>query len=265
MAKIFIAYRRRDATFFVNAIEDELQQRFGKRSVIRDVNANIPLGTDFRKYLRDAVANSDILLAIIGKRWLETIRERADDATDFLRIEIEAALEGQIPVVPILVDGAQMPGPQDLPDSISEMIFRQAAEVHHKGRKLSDELEQLGAKLAAALQGVGVTVPPPPAGKDLILRISANPKTGGIGVKFRWTVTVRNDGDAPFRDVAVFRDTSRTPLKAPFDLAPGRSRRLPFTSRYRVPGRKTSNVHAVGTTASGQEVRVATKTSVQVQ
>ena len=74
MRKIFIAYRRRDSAYPVQAIYRELTTYFGPRSVVLDIDA-IPLGTDFRKYLHDAVARCQVLLAVIGNNWLEWIRK----------------------------------------------------------------------------------------------------------------------------------------------------------------------------------------------
>ena len=48
---------------------------------------------------------------------------------DFVRIEIESALERGIPVVPILVGKAQMPSADELPQRMRDMAYRQAAEI----------------------------------------------------------------------------------------------------------------------------------------
>ena len=45
---------------------------------------------------------------------------------DFVRIEIESALERNLPVVPILIDRAPMPGEADLPPSLAGLAYRNA-------------------------------------------------------------------------------------------------------------------------------------------
>ena len=263
MAKIFLAYRRKDSAYYVNAIQQELERRFSKHSVVRDLTANIPLGTDFRKFLQDAVANSDTLLAVIGRQWLESILGRSEDETDFVRIEIETALARGIPVVPVLVGGATLPKKADLPSTISDLVYRQAAEVR-SGKRLDPDLEALGQRLTAEITG-----PTPQAKRkgrgteDLVLRISVNPSNGNIGIKFTWTVTVRNDGSGALRDVEVRR--GKALLSEPgFVLAPGKSRRFTFETRYPKPGRKTNSVSAVATAADGTSAKIGTRTSAQV-
>jgi len=74
---------------------------------------NIPVGRDFEDYLKSQVAACDAMLAIIGPNWLtakdENGQRRLDNPEDFVVIEIGAALARDIPVVPVLVDGARMP------------------------------------------------------------------------------------------------------------------------------------------------------------
>ena len=95
MPKIFISYRREDSIGIAGRIYDRLCLKFGRESVFMDVDA-IPLGVDFRQHLTDAVGQCDILLAVIGERWL-TIADhghrRLDNPADFVRIEIETALQ----------------------------------------------------------------------------------------------------------------------------------------------------------------------------
>lgn len=96
-AAIFISYRRDDASDVTGRIYDRLIQHFGKPFVFKDVDS-IPLGIDFRKHLGDSVGRCDVLLAVIGKRWLigNVGQRRIDDVGDFVRAEIEAALQRDI-------------------------------------------------------------------------------------------------------------------------------------------------------------------------
>src|SRR5947209_6983867 len=106
MPKIFISYRREDSTLFTGRIHDRLAPHFGRDCVFMDMDA-IPFGVDFRKHLTDAVAGCDVLLAIIGDKWLtvsQNGQRRLDDPRDFVRIEIETALMRGIPVIPVLLD-----------------------------------------------------------------------------------------------------------------------------------------------------------------
>ncbi len=129
---IFISYRRQDSDDITGRIYDRLVQHFGKETIFKDVNS-IPLGVDFRKFLGDAVGQCNLLLVIIGRQWLTSENEsgerRLDDPRDFVRIEIEAALQRGVPVIPLLVQGTSLPGEKNLPSSIQELAYRNAISI----------------------------------------------------------------------------------------------------------------------------------------
>ena len=111
-AKVFISYRRDDSAGYAGRVRDRLERELGPNLLFMDVDA-IPLGTYFSKVLREEVAKCGVLLAVIGPNWLDARDEhgnrRLDDPNDFVRIEIAAALQRDIPVIPILLDNAKIP------------------------------------------------------------------------------------------------------------------------------------------------------------
>nr|MCU0479923.1 TIR domain-containing protein [Anaerolineae bacterium] len=153
MVKIFISYRRADSKKDAGRIYDRLVEAFGKHNIFKDVD-NIELGDDFRGVLREAVAGCDILLAIIGKQWLnitdeKTGKRRLDNPDDFVRIEIESALQrDKCLVIPLLVDGAFMPSGDELPLNLRELAFKNATTVrddpdfHKDVDKLIDSIQR---------------------------------------------------------------------------------------------------------------------------
>ena len=100
---VFICYRREDSAGFARLIYDRLTSKLGRESVFFDVD-NIPVGLDFVDILSERVGKCDALIAVIGKAWVSSAdvhdRRRLDDPNDFVRIEIEAALERKIRVIP---------------------------------------------------------------------------------------------------------------------------------------------------------------------
>lgn len=124
---IFVSYRRSDSADVAGRIYDRLIGKFGKGPIFKDVDS-IPLGLDFKEYLDKKVGECDVLLAIIGDRWLNasdsTGKNRLEDPADFVRIEIQSALERGIPVIPLLVRGAQMPSEESLPSSLRKLVYR---------------------------------------------------------------------------------------------------------------------------------------------
>ena len=113
MLKIFISYRRDDSAYITGMLTENLQEVFGKTSVFLDVDT-IPFGVDFRKHINRAVGECNILLAVIGDAWIDAATDdghrRIDSPSDYVRLEIESALKRDIPVVPVLVDNARIPG-----------------------------------------------------------------------------------------------------------------------------------------------------------
>jgi hypothetical protein len=124
---IFISYRRSDSADITGRIYDRLVDEYGRASIFKDVDS-IPLGTDFKEYLDRKVSECNFLLAVIGDHWLdakdETGKRRLDDPQDFVRAEIESALEQDIPVIPLLVRGAKMPEEEDLPAGLKRLVYK---------------------------------------------------------------------------------------------------------------------------------------------
>jgi hypothetical protein len=154
LGRIFISYRRQETAYAAGWLYDRLAGRYGKDQVFKDVDS-IELGDDFVDVLTRAVASCDVLLALIGDEWLTvTDKEgrRLDDPSDFVRLEIETALARKIRVVPILVDGAQMPDDSEVPPSLAALVRRQALELRpaHFDSDLEQLLEVLDLTLAEA-------------------------------------------------------------------------------------------------------------------
>lgn len=133
MARLFISYRRRDTVALVGRMYDRLVARYGEDAVFMDV-ASIPCGVDFRCSISDAISEADVLLAVIGRGWLasqENGTRLLDDPDDFIRREIEIALERNVIVIPVLVGGASMPTGSELPHSLSKLAYINAVHIDH--------------------------------------------------------------------------------------------------------------------------------------
>jgi len=132
--RIFISYRRADSAGYAGRIYDRLVANFGEDAIFMDVDT-IEGGVDFVKVLEDAVQSCDVLIALIGRQWL-SIRDtsgkrRLDNPEDFVRIEVATALERNIRVIPVLVDGVEMPRSTDLPENLKALARRNALQVNH--------------------------------------------------------------------------------------------------------------------------------------
>jgi hypothetical protein len=112
----------------------------------------IPIGDDFVRVIEQRVGECDVLIAVIGTHWLNSTDQqdgrRLDNPEDFVRMEIATALQRDIRVIPVLVDGAMMPRSTDLPDDLKTLVRRNALRVSDTGfnddcRRLISAIEQV--------------------------------------------------------------------------------------------------------------------------
>lgn len=126
---IFISYRRADSQGSAGRLYDHLTRTFGKGLVFRDVD-DIDYGSDFIHAIDNAVGACEVLIAVIGRQWLTMTDaagvRRLDNPDDFVRLEIATALRRGIRVIPVLVDDAQMPSDDALPDVLKDLHRRNA-------------------------------------------------------------------------------------------------------------------------------------------
>jgi hypothetical protein len=122
VAGIFINYRRGDSAGWAGRLSHELRTVLGTDQVFMDITTIVP-GTDYPEDIKKSLDSVDVLVAVIGPRWLtatdeKTGRLRLHDPKDLVRMEIAAALKRRIRVVPVLVGGATMPAAKDLPKDL---------------------------------------------------------------------------------------------------------------------------------------------------
>jgi hypothetical protein len=134
VGSVFISYRREDSEGQARALFQELAAKLGRNAVFMDVDS-IGLGRDFRTVLQERLESCDVMLALIGRDWLEgkdkSGRRRIENTGDFVRLEIAAALKRNIPVTPVLLHGAQMPAAEQLPEDLSDLAYRNGFELSH--------------------------------------------------------------------------------------------------------------------------------------
>lgn len=128
MSAIFLSYRRDDSAGFAGRLADALETAFGSGSVFRDVD-DIRPGEDFVHAIESHLRSVDAVLVMIGPQWLAVgadQQRRLDAQNDFVRLEIQAALDAGKPLIPLLVGGAEMPSEADLPSTLAALARRHA-------------------------------------------------------------------------------------------------------------------------------------------
>jgi hypothetical protein len=152
LMKIAISYRRSDNPALAGRISDKLADYYGHDKVFRDIE-NIPYGVDFRKYIQKELDQCDVLIAIVGQHWLGTDNNlRILDERDYVRIEIENALRRGVPILPLLIDGAKMPEADQLPESLKDFAYYNAAEVD-SGVDFKVHVERVRGSIDGLLNG----------------------------------------------------------------------------------------------------------------
>jgi hypothetical protein len=164
LPRITISYRRDDSGVITGRIFDRLAAHYGRESVFRDID-NIPPGADFRKHIDQVLDDSDIVLAIVGPKWVgpRANQSRLANAADPVRVEIETVLRKDKPLIPVLVQRASMPRVEQLPETMHDFAFRNAVDIdagrdfdHHMTGliRAMDRILEVGAEHVAS---AGVT------------------------------------------------------------------------------------------------------------
>jgi hypothetical protein len=181
---VFLSYRREETKHVAGRLADRIAERFTSSQIFVDVDS-IPPGVDFTRATQEAIDRSGVLLALIGPRWT-TIedaegRRRLDDPEDFVVLELRAALELGIPVIPVLVDGAQMPKAAELPPGMEHFSLRNA--VRLDAETFRRDVDWLLTQLAKILPAPsGEASEPRPAPRRLMNRRAALRLAGALVV-----------------------------------------------------------------------------------
>lgn len=127
--KIFISYRREDTSGESGRLKDKLEQIFGKENIFYDVET-LEAGLNFDESIAKALSESKVLLAMIGPHWMKVVdakgMSRLQKPDDWVRKEIAEALKRDLRVIPVLVNGAEMPDLKDLPQELKELSLKHA-------------------------------------------------------------------------------------------------------------------------------------------
>jgi len=152
MNKIFISYRHLDSAYVTDRLHVELRKRFGENTVIKDVES-IAFGENFVEKIIGSLDEASVLLVVIGSKWFSVRNDegmrKLDMPDDYVRLEIEAAIESGISIIPILIEDASMPAAYDLPPTIRGLSLRNTAPLRPDPdfdadiKKISDRIAEI--------------------------------------------------------------------------------------------------------------------------
>lgn len=149
MPRIFISYRRDDSADVSEDLAEVLARVFGANNVFFD-RVSIRLGEPFPNRLRNAIDDANVMLVIIGERWLS---ERLHQPDDFVYLEVRRGLDrSHLRVIPVLLDATPMPGARDLPTDIAQLVHLNAFVLHTDRRGFGKDAEHLCELIGMPLQ-----------------------------------------------------------------------------------------------------------------
>jgi hypothetical protein len=176
MPRIAISYRRADSAQIAGRILDRLAIEYGKDAIFMDIY-DVPLGADFPEHVQKVWSQTEILLVLIGPKWLGQGQDghaRIHDRDDPVRTEVETGLKKGVPLIPVLLDGARMPARSELPKSIGKFVYRAAAQVD-SGPDFDSQITRLIAGIDQVLGNSGRS-PKPVAPKTVSMKLDAGPE-----------------------------------------------------------------------------------------
>jgi TIR domain-containing protein len=140
---VFISYRRNESIVEARAIYERLERAFPGKIFI-DLGT-LEYGEDFAEVVAGQLEGCTVMLALIGPTWLTAKspsgRRRLDESSDFVRIEVRAALNRHIRVIPVLLNSATIPHESELPTDIVGLTRRHA--MHLDFGRFDADIESL--------------------------------------------------------------------------------------------------------------------------
>lgn len=165
--KLFVNYRRADEPVFVELMRTWFLHRYGRENVFMDFDT-IPPFAKFEEFIRHKVRESDAVVAVIGPRWLEIMQEKTTmGKPDYVRIELEEALQHGKVIAPVCIQGARVPADHEIPISLRPIFQRNVAELR-AGRDIINNIGWLMDALENALIEQGIQ-------RDLAQPVSTTP------------------------------------------------------------------------------------------
>jgi TPR repeat protein len=220
MPRIIISYRREDSGVITGRIFDRLVAQYGREAIFRDID-DVPFGVDFREHISRVINESDIVLAIIGPRWLgpRGAQNRLNNEADPVRVEIEIALRNSVPLIPLLVLRAAMPQASQLPESLRDFAYRNALQVDaeqdfdvHMTRLLRAMDGILGRSAAVAPTAAA---PEPPKRRRMLAGGLIAAVLGIVAAAGWYVVSDRQKSPAPADTAAPAPNVTPSPAPSP--------------------------------------------------
>ena len=164
---VFLSYRREDAGAYARLLQEELSKSLPEARVFMDLDS-IEAGLDFAEVIGEALDSCAVFVALIGPQWVTLTddkgRPRLYNPDDWVRLEVQTALDRGVRVIPVLVDGARPLREDLLPAGLDKLARLNALELSYDRYQYdADRLVELIQRVLAAAPGNGTVHQSPPA------------------------------------------------------------------------------------------------------
>lgn len=137
----FLCYRGADSGAIARLLYDQLRTKLDDDQLFL-APKTIECGEEWPPAITTALDDAVAMIVLIGREWLRLLNEHGqrllDQPGDWVVREICVAIEREIPIIPVLVDGAERPSKEALPSDIKELSDHQTLHIR---RGASQELE----------------------------------------------------------------------------------------------------------------------------
>lgn len=206
-------------------------------------------GDDFVDAISERLGGCDLMLAVIGRRWLtitdESGRPRLQNQHDYVRLEIETALARPVRTIPVLVERAAMPRVEDLPEQLQPLVRRHAIELSDTRWEydIGMLIENIRQMTAATAPGPNLVPPPKIDWRPWLIRAAAAAVVALAALLLWWAVGGSGGRVPP----SPAQDAGATPVPGPGPV-PGAAQEAPASSG---PATPTAEATATFMTAAG--------------
>ncbi len=209
MESVFLSYRREDSAGHAGRLAEHLGAVLGPEHVFMDVQDIAP-GRDFAEAIERTVSACQALLVVIGPRWADSLKQRAGE-NDFVLHEVSAALRRNVTVIPVLVGGATMPSPAELPKDIASLSRRQAVQI--RDTSFDEDTKRLGQTLCQLLGSASIA--PRRSSPRLWILLAAALAIASVGI-FAWKRSSAIDINGVW--IAEMQKANQKPFRVRLDL-----------------------------------------------
>jgi hypothetical protein len=150
--RILISYRQ-ESFHVARRLLHKLEASFDPADIRMRTGFPSSPSADYAQDLEGEVSTCDLLLAVIDPGWL--VAEGTDEGRRpdilYVHAEIAVALERDIPVIPVLVEGAVSPRREELPQNLAGLTRHRAVRVRHES--FDSDGDRLVRRIVRVLRG----------------------------------------------------------------------------------------------------------------